>query len=101
MPAGGGTPVDLAKLNGTGTLDQLVAALRPTVQHYKGNTIAWVTFSSTRDYGDVVRNSTMVNGHAAAHLLSAGVAGEHVDEQERHRPIRTACSRSCGWRRST
>ena len=62
MPAGGGTPIDLANINGAGPLTNSWPRFAPTTQHYKGDTIAWVTFSSTRDYGDVVRNSTMVNG---------------------------------------
>jgi hypothetical protein len=62
VPAGGGTPVDLANINGSGPLENSWPRFAPTVQHYKGDTIAWVTFASTRDYGDVVRNSTMVNG---------------------------------------
>lgn len=62
VPAAGGTPVDLANINGAGPLENSWPRFAPTVQHYKGDTIAWVTFASTRDYGDVVRNSTMVNG---------------------------------------
>jgi hypothetical protein len=62
VPAGGGTPVDLAKLNAAGPLENSWPRFAPTVQHYKGDTIAWVTFASTRDYGDVVRNSTPING---------------------------------------
>ena len=30
----------------------------PFVQTYKGNKLLWVTFSSTRDYGILVKNST-------------------------------------------
>lgn len=62
MPASGGTPVDLANINGSGPLENSWPRFAPTVQKYKGDTIAWVTFASTRDYGDVVRNSAMVNG---------------------------------------
>lgn len=67
VPASGGTPIDLARINGTGALTNSWPRFAPTVQNYKGDQIAWVTFSSTRDYGDVVRNSAMVNG-AAQHL---------------------------------
>jgi hypothetical protein len=62
MPAAGGQPVDLANINGTGPLENSWPRFAPTTQQYKGDTIAWVTFASTRDYGDVVRNSAMVNG---------------------------------------
>jgi hypothetical protein len=62
VPVGGGTPIDLANLNGSGPLENSWPRFAPNVQHYKGDTIAWVTFASTRDYGDVVRNSSMVNG---------------------------------------
>ena len=58
----GGTPIDLANINGTGALENSWPRFAPNVQHYKGDTIAWVTFASTRDYGDIVRNSTLVNG---------------------------------------
>lgn len=64
VPTAGGTPVDLANINGTGALENSWPRFAPTVQHYKGDTIAWVTFASTRDYGDIVRNSLMVNGMA-------------------------------------
>jgi hypothetical protein len=62
VPSGGGTPVDLANINGSGPLENSWPRFAPNVQHYKGDTIAWVTFASTRDYGDVVRNSAMVSG---------------------------------------
>jgi hypothetical protein len=62
MPTAGGTPTDLAKLNGTGALSNSWPRFAPTVQMYKGHQIAWVTFSSTRDYGDDVRNSALVGG---------------------------------------
>jgi len=62
VPAGGGTPIDLANINGTGPLENSWPRFAPTVQHYKGDTIAWVTFASTRDYGDIVRNTAMVGG---------------------------------------
>jgi len=34
----------------------------PFIQKYKGNSLLWITFSSTRDYGLHVRNHTMVGG---------------------------------------
>jgi hypothetical protein len=64
MPAGGGTAIDLAALNNSGSLTNSWPRFAPTVQMYKGDTIAWVTFSSTRDYGDVVRNSVPIAGAA-------------------------------------
>ena len=62
MPAAGGTPVDLANINGTTPLENSWPRFAPTVQNYKGHQIAWITFASTRDYGDVVRNTAMVSG---------------------------------------
>ncbi|MDB4967828.1 MAG: tolB protein precursor [Myxococcales bacterium] len=62
MPSGGGAAVDLANINGSGALANSWPRFAPTVQTYKGDQIAWVTFSSTRDYGDVVRNSVPVGG---------------------------------------
>ncbi len=62
MPAGGGTPIDLVNLNYAGAVSNSWPRFAPTVQMYKGDMIAWVTFSSTRDYGDVVRNTAMVSG---------------------------------------
>ena len=62
VPAAGGTPVDLASINGSGALENSWPRFAPTVQHYKGDTIAWVTFASTRDYGDVVRNTATIGG---------------------------------------
>jgi WD40 repeat protein len=67
MPAAGGTPIDLANINAASNLTNSWPRFAPTVQTYKGDQIAWVTFSSTRDYGDVVRNSAMVGG-AMQHL---------------------------------
>ncbi len=64
VPTGGGTPIDLANINGAGPLENSWPRFAPTTQKYKGDTIAWVTFASTRDYGDVVRNSAMVGGMA-------------------------------------
>ena len=88
-------------LNGSGAAHQLVAALRARpCRATRATPIAWVTFSSTRDYGDVVRNSAMVGRHDATHLLSARVAGEHVDRTRTSPRTRSARSRSCGWRPS-
>ena len=64
VPASGGTPIDLANINGSGPLENSWPRFAPTTQKYKGDTIAWVTFASTRDYGDVVRNSTPIGGMA-------------------------------------
>jgi hypothetical protein len=62
MPAGGGAQIDLAALNDTGALTNSWPRFAPNVQMYKGSQIAWVTFSSTRDYGDVVRNTALIGG---------------------------------------
>jgi len=62
LPSAGGAPIDLAHLNGMGRLANSWPRFAPTVQMYKGHQIAWVTFSSIRDYGEVVRNSALVGG---------------------------------------
>src|SRR5262249_30557566 len=56
MPAGGGNPVDLAKLNVHDNRGNSWPRWSPHVQHYKGKSILWVTFSSYRDYGLRVKN---------------------------------------------
>jgi hypothetical protein len=77
MPSSGGTPIDLTAINGAGALANSWPRFAPTVQMYKGHQIAWVTFSSTRDYGDVVRNSTPVSG-APQHLCYPPESPENV-----------------------
>jgi hypothetical protein len=63
MPAtANATPIDLTALNGANMSTNSWPRFAPTVQMYKGHQIAWVTISSTRDYGDVVRNSAMIAG---------------------------------------
>ncbi|HEY2748678.1 MAG TPA: hypothetical protein VGL86_28860 [Polyangia bacterium] len=62
MPSTGGTPIDLVNLNFGGMISNSWPRFAPTTQTYKGDQIAWVTFSSVRDYGDVVRNTAMVAG---------------------------------------
>ncbi len=61
LPAKGGNPIDMPALNDNGDLTNSWPRFSPSVQMYKGHQIVWVTFSSTRDYGDRVRNSTFVN----------------------------------------
>jgi len=53
--------IDLPKLNGSGDLTNSWPRFAPLVQTYKGRKIAWVTFSSTRDYGARVRNGIKVD----------------------------------------
>jgi hypothetical protein len=56
MPAQGGTPVDLARLNAGDGLGNSWPRWSPFVQHDRGHSIIWVTFSSNRDYGFRVQN---------------------------------------------
>src|SRR5207248_2974522 len=49
MPANGGAPVDLARLNQADGLSNSWPRWSPYVQHDRGHSIVWVTFSSTRD----------------------------------------------------
>jgi hypothetical protein len=63
----GATPVDLEKANGSTAAAPVAASnswprWSPFVQTYKGSKLAWVTFSSTRDYGLLVRNHVQVAG---------------------------------------
>ncbi len=57
----GSTPVDLEKANGSAAaspekLSNSWPRWSPFVQTYRGNRLLWVAFSSTRDYGVLVRN---------------------------------------------
>ena len=54
--ASGASPVDLEQANGTpasvnARVSNSFPRFLPTVQHYKGKRLFWITFSSTRDYG--------------------------------------------------
>jgi hypothetical protein len=53
----GATPVDCALLNDQGDLSNSWPRWSPFIQTYKGSKLLWVTFSSTRDYGLLVRNN--------------------------------------------
>ena len=52
----GSAPIDLATVNGT--LGNSWPKFAPFVQHFGGRTIFWITFSSRRDYGIRLQNST-------------------------------------------
>jgi hypothetical protein len=59
--AGGAAPVDLERANGSPRGSPSPASnswprWAPFLQTYKGRTLAWITFSSTRDYGVRVLN---------------------------------------------
>jgi hypothetical protein len=56
MPSGGGTPVDLARLNQADGLSNSWPRWSQFVQKDRGHSILWVTFSSIRDYGLRVQN---------------------------------------------
>ncbi len=58
VPAGGGAPVELARANQGPNLRNSWGRWSPFVQTYKGATLLWLTFSSTRDYGTRLVNST-------------------------------------------
>jgi hypothetical protein len=60
LSVGGGTPIDLPALNDTGKLTNSWPRWAPFITNYKGRKQAWITFSSTRDYGYHVRNQVMV-----------------------------------------
>jgi hypothetical protein len=57
----GAKPIDLQNANGSPAaapqpLSNSWPRWSPFVQHYKGGSLLWVAFSSTRDYGVLVRN---------------------------------------------
>jgi hypothetical protein len=58
LQPGSNMPIDCANLNSTGDLSNSWPRWSPFIQTYKGQKLLWVTFSSTRDYGLLVRNST-------------------------------------------
>jgi hypothetical protein len=67
LPNGGGAAVDLELANGSPAASPQATSnswprWSPFIQTYKGNSLLWVTFSSTRNYGLHVRNDTMVGG---------------------------------------
>jgi hypothetical protein len=55
--APGSTPIECAALDGQGDVSNSWPRWSPFVQTYKGQKLLWVTFSSTRDYGLLVRNA--------------------------------------------
>jgi hypothetical protein len=63
VPAGGAGvgAVDLATLNGTGSVTNSWARWSPFVQSYKAGNLLWITMSSTRDYGLRIQNGSAVN----------------------------------------
>jgi hypothetical protein len=60
-PNPGSMPIDCAKLNDQGDLSNSWPRWSPFIQTYKGSKLLWVTFSSTRDYGLLVRNNVSGN----------------------------------------
>jgi hypothetical protein len=58
----GAVPIECANLDSTGDLSNSWPRWSPFVQTYKGSKLLWLTFSSTRDYGVLVRNHDMVGG---------------------------------------
>ena len=69
LPVGMGstTPIDCALLNGTGALSNSWPRWSPFIQTYKGSSLLWITFSSTRDYGVQIPES----GRRQDSMLSA------------------------------
>jgi len=62
LPTGqGAMPIDCAALNDQGDLSNSWPRWSPFIQTYKGQKLLWVTFSSTRDYGLLVRNNISGN----------------------------------------
>ena len=55
----GGTPVDMARANQGDGLTNSWPRWSPFIQTYKGKSLLWVTFSSTRDYGLRVQNENV------------------------------------------
>jgi hypothetical protein len=58
----GAMPIECANLDDKGDLSNSWPRWSPFVQTYKGSKLLWLTFSSTRDYGLLVRNHSMVGG---------------------------------------
>lgn len=74
----GGAPVEFTTANSTGNLVNSWPRWAPFNDSYSGQSIFWFTFSSHRDYGLRVRNSSAMNPTAqlwmAAFKISDGVA---------------------------
>jgi hypothetical protein len=60
-PAPGSMPIECMKLNGQSDSSNSWPRWSPFIQTYKGSKLLWVTFSSTRDYGLLVRNNASGN----------------------------------------
>ncbi|MGH7272730.1 MAG: hypothetical protein ACREJ3_20060 [Polyangiaceae bacterium] len=65
----GKAPIDLTQTNGSPASSPMPLSnswprWSPFVQSYRGGKLLWVAFSSTRDYGVLVRNHQTVNGSA-------------------------------------
>jgi hypothetical protein len=69
-PQASDQPLDLTALNVTDGLSNSWPRWSPVVQTYKNHQILWVTFSSNRDYGLHLKNTT--NGYPQGSPLDAG-----------------------------
>ncbi len=58
LPSSGTMPVELTQLNTAADVSNSWPRWSPFVQSYKGNSLLWLTFSSTRDYGILVKNQS-------------------------------------------
>ena len=65
LRAAGGAPIDLPALNQGDGLSNSWPRWSPLVQTYKGRKIAWVTFSSSRDYGLRLKNQGLPHCYPA------------------------------------
>ncbi len=78
MPAGGGTPVDLAALNQGDNLGNSWPRTSPYVQMDRGHRIVWVTFSSSRDYGLRVQNQDPAGAQCYPPESPENMSGSHI-----------------------
>jgi hypothetical protein len=76
--AAGGTPADLSAVNGT-TLGNSWPKFAPFVHHFQGKTIFWLTFSSRRDYGLRLINSTAAADSQVAQLWMVAVSPDRLN----------------------
>ncbi len=75
------TAVDLAKLNTTASATNSWPRFSPFIQQYKGHSLLWLTFSSTRDYGLRIQN--------------AGAGNCYPNESPNGFPVFTASGQAC------
>jgi WD40-like Beta Propeller Repeat len=78
VSSAGGTPADLTAVNSV-ALGNSWPKFAPFVHHFQGKTIFWLTFSSRRDYGLRLVNSTMAADSQIVQLWMVAVSPDRLN----------------------